>query len=166
MGTFRKLTGDLRARNLSRMPAGRPRLHVAAPTTWGRNIQRLREQRGWSQAALAERVAAIGPRTSGAVLSRIESGIIREPSATLMAALARALSVTVERLFAEETGGQWAEFDRSLSEFLASSWAADIHEDELAVLPGAMWTGGRPTVQGWYHALMMVRAGLRASREE
>jgi transcriptional regulator with XRE-family HTH domain len=126
-------------------------------------MQLLRTQSNLTQAQLAERVAEHGVVTAGSVLSRIETGDPREPSARLMIAIADALRVPVRRLFAEENDETWSDYDRTLEEFLASPWALGITPAELAALPGAMWLGGVFTVQGWYHALMMVRSALRGS---
>ena len=62
----------------------------------GKNIRKLRRQRGWSMAALAEKVGM-----SGVPLGRIERGE-NAPSASVIYRLAKELNVSVDTLFAED----------------------------------------------------------------
>ncbi len=60
----------------------------------GWQIKRLREARGWSQSALARKAKLSSP----AHVSLLESGGRRDPSASTLRRLAKALGVTVGRL--------------------------------------------------------------------
>lgn len=59
----------------------------------GSNVKRLREQKGWTQEALAGRAGLDRSYVAG-----IEAGL-RNPSTKALAKLARALGVTLSRLF-------------------------------------------------------------------
>ena len=60
----------------------------------GRRIKRLREARGWTQTALAKKARLSSP----AHVSLLESGARREPSASTLRRLAKALGVDVATL--------------------------------------------------------------------
>jgi transcriptional regulator with XRE-family HTH domain len=63
-------------------------------TRLGRRIKRLREARGWSQSELARQAKLSGP----AHVSLLESGARRDPSASTLQRLAKALRVPVAAL--------------------------------------------------------------------
>ncbi len=97
----------------------------------GREIRRLREKRGWSQAKLA---GAAGMGVSG--ISQIETGV-RNPSAVTLAKIAEALGVGVGDLYPKgqsplpEWGGM-AVWERPEDEFLG--WLADAPREEVEQL--------------------------------
>lgn len=61
----------------------------------GRNVQRLRREKGWSQEELAEQT-----RLHRTYVSGIERGI-RNPTATVLEQLARGLGCTIGELFSD-----------------------------------------------------------------
>ena len=61
--------------------------------TFGERVARLREQRAWTQAELAEKV---GVRTE--TINRIENGVHTAPRVHVLRALARALGCTTDYL--------------------------------------------------------------------
>jgi len=63
----------------------------------GENVRRLRNERGWSQQELADKVGIIQP-----AISQIESGNIR-PRYTTLLALANALDVSLDTLAANSS---------------------------------------------------------------
>lgn len=69
----------------------------------GREIRRLREERGWSQAKLA---AGADMAVSG--ISQIETGV-RSPSAATLTKLARAFGVEVADLFPKAEAPLWSD---------------------------------------------------------
>jgi transcriptional regulator with XRE-family HTH domain len=66
-----------------------------APRTLGMKLKTLREQRGLSQAVLAERVKVTQP-----YITMLESGAFDNPSLHVLKKLAKALKVTVGELVA------------------------------------------------------------------
>lgn len=68
-----------------------------APTGLGDRIKRLRDGRGLTQSALAALAGIKQPH-----LSQIESGVRQDPQGSVLAALARALGVTVDELLREQ----------------------------------------------------------------
>ncbi len=68
------------------------------PGPLGRNIARLRQERGWPQSELARRSGV-----SQGFVSRLESGDSMQTLVGVAAALARALGVTVDDLLREES---------------------------------------------------------------
>jgi transcriptional regulator with XRE-family HTH domain len=59
----------------------------------GRSIKRLREAKGWTQQALAERV-----RVTDAYIAQLETGVRTNPSLAVLQRLAKALGVPVAEL--------------------------------------------------------------------
>ncbi len=70
---------------------------MGEPSALGRNLLRLREARGLSQAALA-RAAEV----SQALISRLEAGERQDAGGALLQRIARALGVTVDELLRDE----------------------------------------------------------------
>jgi transcriptional regulator with XRE-family HTH domain len=62
-------------------------------TELGRIIRESRESKGWSQAALAERIAEIDGKVSQTAISAIERGQTKEPDSRTLNAIAAALEL-------------------------------------------------------------------------
>ena len=73
---------------------------MGEPSPLGRNLQRLREEHGLSQAALA-RLSEV----SQALISRLEAGERQDAGGALLLRIARALGVTVDELLREGGDG-------------------------------------------------------------
>ncbi len=115
----------------------------------GREVRRLREERGWSQAKLA---AGADMAVSG--ISQIETGV-RSPSAATLRKLARAFGVEVADLFpkaqaplpledvgrgiiaaeARGSGILYSEFE-IFGRVLAQNWKDDLEDWEAKIPPG------------------------------
>ena len=68
--------------------------------TLGQRIKRLRKARGWSQDMLANQTVVDG-RSDGAIqkfISQIEQDAVAKPDVFAVAAIAKALGVTIEEL--------------------------------------------------------------------
>ncbi len=70
---------------------------MADPGALGRNVERLRVDLGWTQVRLADESGV-----SQAFISSLEGGRRQDAESRLVAALAKALGVTVDALLEEE----------------------------------------------------------------
>lgn len=101
------------------------------------SLKTFRERRGWTQAMLAQQSGV--PRST---ISAIENGALT-PSVSTALALARALGVSVENLFADETAGafRWA---WEPAQEPTAFWSADFQDGTWAYpvewIPGAALT--------------------------
>jgi len=85
----------------------RGRLMGAESRNVAARLRRLRQQRGWTAADLAEECHRIGaPSLTRSTIAKIESGVRKSVTAEEVAALARALSVEPSDLLREDGPGQ------------------------------------------------------------
>lgn len=122
-------------------------------TLLAKNLNRLREDRHLSQEDLAALTKGVVKQVD---VSRIERAEV-EPGSTKLWALAHALNVPIQELFA---GAPRRASTESLEMFLASplALAHDVTEEEKQQLRAIGWPLERPTMLSWFHILMAERA--------
>jgi transcriptional regulator with XRE-family HTH domain len=131
------------------------------PTLVARNVKRLRDARGWTQGELC---SATGGAITQGQLSRFERGEVGDIGSGRLAAIARALGVSVTELHAPDG----TEPNPSLERFLRSDLASDITDEERAALARTSWDSTDAPPAAWYHllqALRLVREKRKSSSE-
>ena len=117
------------------------------------NIQRYRDERGWSQEQLQARAGVSS-------VKMIESGKQGGRVDTLLK-IAAALGVTIGDLFEDRD----APMPDALKEFLETPGAKDVRTEEIEQLKRLRARGHRPTAQTYYWALQMLRS-MESTKEE
>jgi transcriptional regulator with XRE-family HTH domain len=117
----------------------------------GQRLRRFREDRGWTQAALAEHAGVSKP-----YLSELEGGAGRRPSGQILLQLADALGVTVADLLGRQiVPTQEPDIPPSLREFAAQS---GLPESDIRMLAGIRFRGEAPrTPKRWEHIYTAIR---------
>src|SRR5512133_103563 len=111
----------------------------------GQRLRRYREDRGWTQAVLAEQAGVSKP-----YLSELEGGAGRRPSGQILLKLADALGVTVADLLGRQVlPTKDPEIPPSLREFAK---LRGLPESDVRMLAGIRFRGEAPrTEQRWEH---------------
>jgi transcriptional regulator with XRE-family HTH domain len=117
----------------------------------GQRLRRFREDRGWTQAALAEEAGVSKP-----YLSELESDAGRRPSGQILLQLADALGVTVADLLGRQiTPEQNPDIPPSLRKFAKRR---GLPESDVRMLAGIRFRGEAPrTQQRWEHIYNAIR---------
>jgi transcriptional regulator with XRE-family HTH domain len=127
------------------------------PTIVGRNLRHLRKAAGQTQQQLA---AAAGLGQSGqGLVSQLENGSIQYPNAEVLRQLASGLGVSMHALFASDPGLA-ADVRESLAEFRKHELGRDMTDEEMEILSRTEAIERPPSVTGWWHLLLRVRADL------
>lgn len=117
-------------------------------TDVGRNIRRLRDAHGLTQEQLAER-AGLTPEA----VSMIETGKRRGKVETLQI-ISKALGEPLAEIFKANQ----MPIPQALSEFLETSLAKDVTDEEVTQLQELAVSGRRMTVESYYLALKLIRS--------
>lgn len=125
---------------------------VPAVNSVGKNLERLRVGRGWSQNELARRT----PGVTQADVSRIESEETKDPGASKLRALADTLGVPLDALWGGREAMRGDDPRAGLDRFLESGLAR-CSEDEIAELKRVWWPWGPPTLAHWLDMLRIMR---------
>jgi transcriptional regulator with XRE-family HTH domain len=117
----------------------------------GQRLRRFREDRGWTQAALAEHAGVSKP-----YLSELEGDAGRRPSGQILLQLADALGVTVADLLGRQVlPAQEPDIPPSLREFAVRR---GLPESDVQMLAGIRFRGEAPrTPQRWEHIYNAIR---------
>ena len=117
----------------------------------GQRLRRYREDRGWTQAVLAEQAAVSKP-----YLSELEGGAGRRPSGEILLKLADALGVTVADLLGRHVvPTKDPDIPPSLREFVE---LRGLPESDIWMLAGIRFRGEAPrTPQRWEHIYNAIR---------
>jgi transcriptional regulator with XRE-family HTH domain len=117
----------------------------------GQRLRRYREDRGWTQAVLAEQAGVSKP-----YLSELEGGAGRRPSGQILLKLADALGVTVADLLGRQVlPTKDPEIPPSLREFAK---LRGLPESDIRMLAGIRFRGEAPrTPQRWEHIYNAIR---------
>jgi transcriptional regulator with XRE-family HTH domain len=117
----------------------------------GQRLRRFREDRGWTQAALAEHAGVSKP-----YLSELEGGAGRRPSGQILLKLADALGVTVADLLGRQiVPAQEPDIPPGLREFAR---LRGLPESDTRMLAGIRFRGEAPrTPQRWEHIYNAIR---------
>ena len=128
--------------------------HKKVPGLVGRNLRRIRDQRGVSGYKLSE-LSGVHRVT----ITALETGTTLNPDMETLVSLASALGVDPSDLLAELKTTDPAPL---VSEYLATYRTADNPTDDeiewLNALPPVLWRGHEPTVQSIHFALMARRS--------
>ncbi|HEV8651798.1 MAG TPA: helix-turn-helix domain-containing protein [Actinomycetes bacterium] len=117
----------------------------------GQRLRRFREDRRWTQAALAEHAGVSKP-----YLSELEGNAGRRPSGQILLKLADALGVTVADLLGRQiVPSQEPDIPPSLREFATRR---GLPESDIQMLAGIRFRGEAPrTPQRWEHIYNAIR---------
>jgi len=117
----------------------------------GQRLRRFRDDRGWTQAALAEQAGVSKP-----YLSELEGGAGRRPSAQILLKLADALGVTVADLLGRQVlPAHDPEVPASLRDFAARK---SLPDSDVRMLAGIRFRGEAPrTQERWEHIYNAIR---------
>jgi transcriptional regulator with XRE-family HTH domain len=126
----------------------------------GQRLRRFRDERGWTQAALAEHAGVSKP-----YLSELESGAGRRPSGQILLKLADALGVTVADLLGRQVlPTQDPDIPPSLREFAK---LRGLPESDVRMLAGIRFRGEPPrTQQRWEHIYNAIRTSQTLDEDE
>ncbi len=117
----------------------------------GQRLRRFREERGWTQAALAEHAGVSKP-----YLSELEGGAGRRPSGQILLKLADALGVTVADILGRQVvPAQEPDIPPSLRGFATRR---GLPESDVRMLAGIRFRGEAPrTEERWEHIYNAIR---------
>jgi transcriptional regulator with XRE-family HTH domain len=117
----------------------------------GQRLRRFREERGWTQAVLAEQAGVSKP-----YLSELEGGAGRRPSGQILLKLADALGVTIADLLGRQVvPAQDPDIPPSLREFATRR---SLPESDVQMLAGIRYRGEMPrTEERWEHIYNAIR---------